>query len=294
MARTLRLLSSLTLFTLSLGLPLDDILLQIFQNIHWLPNALAQVTSDLAPRAVSFQPKAGATFNIELSVVPKTSEANDQSYHVWDFDMFDAPTSTIKAFQDKGHPVICYFSAGSYEDWRGDADDFPSAALGEPLGGWEGEYWLDTRNQKIRSIMAKRIALAASKGCDAVDPDNVDGYTNPTGFDLTKADAVDYLKFLANEAHSHGMACGLKNGGDVLGQLVDVMQFSVNEQCVQYNECDLYQPFIEQNKPVFHIEYTEKSPAAASFVTKSCTNKGAKGFSTLIKHMSLDAWTTKC
>jgi hypothetical protein len=73
-----------------------------------------------------------------------------------------------------------------------------------------------------------------------------------------------------------------------------VAEWSVNEQCVQYNECDLYQPFIKQNKPVFHIEYTAKDPAPASFVKKSCENKDAKGFSTLIKHLSLNAWTTTC
>lgn len=295
MARTaFQVLSALCLFSLSIGFPENEIVGQLFENVGWLPSALAQVTEDLVPRNVTFQPKAGDTFNMQLSVLPTVAQANDQSYHVWDYDLFSAPNSLIKAFQDKGHPVICYFSAGSWENWRADADQFPKSALGKGLDGWPGEKWLDVRDPQVRSIMAARIKMAADKGCDAVDPDNVDGYSNPTGFNLTKADLVSYLKFLAEEAHSHGMACGLKNGGDILKQVVDVMQFSVNEQCVQYNECNLYQPFIAQNKPVFNIEYTEMSPAPPAFVTKSCTNEGAKGFSTLVKHLSLDAWTTKC
>jgi hypothetical protein len=41
--------------------------------------------------------------------------------------------------------------------------------------------------------MSTRLALASSKGCDGVDPDNVDGYDNDSGFDLTPSTALDYL-----------------------------------------------------------------------------------------------------
>ena len=277
----------------------SNILSQLFSNGHDWPSIMAALsaTSSLASSLasnVSFYPVAGASWNIELSHVPTVAQADDASYHVWDFDLFDAPKSTVSAFQDKGHPVICYFSAGSWENWRPDADEFPKAALGKPLDGWPGEKWLDTRNTAVRAIMKKRIELAASKGCDGVDPDNIDGYENDTGFDLTKDDGVDYVKFLSQTSHDAGLAYGLKNGGEILERVVDMAEWCVNEQCVQYNECDLYQPFIKQNKPVFHIEYTAKDPAPPSFVKKSCQNKDAKGFSTLIKHLSLNAWTTTC
>lgn len=74
---------------------------------------------------------------------------------------------------------------------------------------WEGESWLNTKSANVRSIMKSRIALAKSKGCDAIDPDNVDAYNNENGLGLTKADAIDYLTFLATEAHSAGMAIGV-------------------------------------------------------------------------------------
>ena len=280
----------------------SSILNLFFDNIQDWPSimtslsATSSLVSALTTHAthVPFHPIAGVSWNIELIHVPTVAQANDPSYNVWDFDMFDAPKTTISAFKSKGHPVICYFSAGSWENWRPDAKEFPQAALGKPLDGWPGEKWLDTRNPAVRAIMKKRIELAASKGCNAVDADNIDGYGNPTGFHLTENDGVDYVKFLSSTAHAARLAYGLKNGGDILNRVVGVAEFSVNEQCVQYNECDLYQPFIKQNKPVFHIEYTAKGRASATFVTKSCQNKGAMGFSTLIKHMNLDAWTMKC
>jgi len=74
---------------------------------------------------------------------------------------------------------------------------------------WEGEWWLNTKSANVRAIMKTRIALAKSKGCDAIDPDNVDAYNNVNGLGLTKNDAIDYLKFLATEAHAAGMAIGV-------------------------------------------------------------------------------------
>jgi len=46
----------------------------------------------------------------------------NQSYNVdvYDVDLFDTPTSTIRSLQRKGIKVICYFSAGTYEGWRDD------------------------------------------------------------------------------------------------------------------------------------------------------------------------------
>jgi hypothetical protein len=47
-----------------------------------------------------------------------------------------------------GRKVICYFSAGSYENWRSDKNDFPSDVLGNKLEHWEGEKWLDIRDTR--------------------------------------------------------------------------------------------------------------------------------------------------
>lgn len=64
--------------------------------------------------------------------------------------------------------------------------------------------------------MTARTELAASKGYDGVDPDNVDGYDNDTGLSLAQADAIDYLNFLANAAHSRALFIGLNNAGEIV------------------------------------------------------------------------------
>ncbi|MFP3534108.1 endo alpha-1,4 polygalactosaminidase, partial [Burkholderia sp. SIMBA_042] len=87
--------------------------------------------------------------------------------------------------KSQGKRVVCYFSAGSSENWRSDYSQFTAADQGNPLDGWAGERWLDTRSANVRRIMTARMDLAKSKGCDGIDPDNVDGYTNNPGLPLT-------------------------------------------------------------------------------------------------------------
>ncbi|KAJ5773061.1 CAZyme family GH114 [Penicillium paradoxum] len=203
--------------------------------------------------AAIWQPAAGVKWQIQLiDAVEDTSVDAD----IWDIDLFDNTAETISTLQSKGHKVICYFSAGTYEDWRPDVSKFDPADFGSNLDEWPGERWLNIKSASIRSIMASRLDMAKQKGCDGVDPDNIDAYGNENGLGLTEADSIDFLTFLAAESHSRGMSIGLKNGGDIIGSVIDKMQWSVNEQCAQYDECDVYAAFTEVNKPVFHIEYS--------------------------------------
>ncbi|MEH6458540.1 endo alpha-1,4 polygalactosaminidase [Chitinimonas sp. JJ19] len=174
---------------------------------------------------------------------------------LYDIDLFDTPATTIAQLKSQGRTVICYFSAGSYENWRPDANQFPQAALGKPLDGWEGENWLDIRNATVRSIMGKRMDLAKQKGCDGVDPDNVDGYSNDTGLPLTATHQLDYNRFLADTAHAKGLLIGLKNTVELAPDLVGKFDFAINESCYKYRECGVYQTFIALGKPVFIAEY---------------------------------------
>lgn len=128
---------------------------------------------------LSWTPKVGDTWQIILSHPPILAEADTATtpnVSIFDIDLFDTPTETITQLHKLGKKVICYFSAGSYEDWRPDAKNFTDADKGKQLDGWPGEKWLNIGNSNVRAIMKKRIELAKSKGCDGVDPDNVDGY----------------------------------------------------------------------------------------------------------------------
>ncbi|MCJ1440300.1 MAG: hypothetical protein MMC23_000783 [Stictis urceolatum] len=242
------------------------------------------------------QPAVGSTWEYPLGYTLTAGTASS-SYHFYSVDLVNTEQSDIEAIKAAGHIVACYFSAGSKENYRDDAGQFPSEAVGKVMDGWPDENWVDTRNAEVRDIMTKRIADAKSKSCDGIDADNIDGYTNDTGFDLSEADGVDYVKFLAKAAHDQGLAYGLKNGGDMVDSVVGDAEWVINEQCVQYDECDVYKPFTDAGKPVFHVEYTDDDDATTvdpTFKKNACAAGGQTGFSTIIKHESLDNWTVAC
>ncbi|MBC8098098.1 MAG: endo alpha-1,4 polygalactosaminidase [Armatimonadetes bacterium] len=230
--------------------------------------------------AQHWQPAPGTTWQWQLT------EDINTSYDVmmYDIDLFDAPQAVIDTLHADGRIVICYFSAGSYENWRPDAADFPEAVLGDPLDDWPGERWLDiSQLELLQPIMLARLELASQKNCDGVEPDNVDGYTNTTGFALTDAHQLAYNTWLATAAHSLGLSIGLKNDLDQIPDLVDVFDWALNEQCFQYNECDTLLPFIEAGKAVFGVEYSEEGGDPADY----CPLANAAGFSWLTKTYDL-------
>ena len=187
-------------------------------------------------------------------------ESVNSSYDVdiYDIDLFDADKSLIQSLHDEGKKVICYFSAGSYENWRDDKDDFPLNAIGKTMDGWSNEKWLDISNKKLAPVMSARLDLAVEKGCDGVEPDNVDGYSNDTGFSLSADDQLAYNKFIANQARERGLSVGLKNSSAQAVALEPYFDFSISEQCYMFDECDSYLPFINANKPVLNVEYKQE------------------------------------
>ena len=208
---------------------------------------------------------------------------------VYDLDLFDTTDATIAQVRARGSKLICYFSAGSSENWRDDFKDFDAADLGKPLDGWAGERWVDVRSQNVRRIMAKRLDLAAERGCDGVEPDNMDGFANKNGLGLTGADQLDYNRFLATEAHRRGLAVGLKNDLDQIVALVDSFDFAVNEQCAQYKECGKLKPFTNAGKPVFNAEYQARYRTNANGARdKLCAASGAANIRTLVLPLKLN------
>jgi len=236
----------------------------------------------MSPTGV-WQPKPGTTWHWQLTgTVDQSVDAK-----MYDIDLFNNDAATITAIKAQGRVVICYFSAGSYEDWRPDAGDFPQAALGSKMEGWD-EQWVDIRSSGLRDVMKKRLDLAQSKGCDGVEPDNVDGFANSTGFSLTASDQLDYNRFLASEAHKRGLSVGLKNDLDQVSQLEPYFDWALNEECLQYSECGQLSPFIQAGKAVFHVEY---SPASKNSV---CPQVTPLKFDSQIKKLDLDAWFVAC
>lgn len=220
---------------------------------------------------------AGSSWYWQLSGTVKTTIDAE----VYDIDLWDNSSELFARLKQQGRTVVCYFSAGSYENWRPDAAKFPANALGKNLDGWPGERWLNTRSKAVREIMRARMDMAKAKGCDALEPDNVDGYSNNNGFGLTAADQVNFNKFLATEARARGLLIGLKNTTDLVPSLVNHFDFAVVEQCYQYNECAAYKPFITQSKAVLIAEYQAYSAA-------KCANARQNGFSLAFFNLSLN------
>jgi hypothetical protein len=207
---------------------------------------------------------------------------------LYDIDLFDSDPSLIASLQSSGKTVICYFSAGSWENWRDDADDFPAEVLGNNLDGWPGEKWLDISSGDLAPIMRARLDLAVTKGCDGVEPDNVDGYTNNTGFSLSAADQLAYNTFLANEAHTRSLLIGLKNDVDQAATLEPYFDFALNEECHEYDECDTLQPFTDAGKPVFNAEYADRYVNTAGARDALCADALSRDFRTLVLPWDLD------
>lgn len=129
-----------------------------------------------------WQPSANTTWQIVLENALALSSSNTSispDVQVFDIDLFDNGNTVISALHSLRKKVICYFSAGSYEPNRPDSSEFQSSDMGKGLSGWPGERWLNISSPNVQKIMAARIQLASQKGCDAVDPDNVDGYVSP-------------------------------------------------------------------------------------------------------------------
>jgi len=245
------------------------------------------VTDPDQPPVVSgnwYRPSPLVTWQWQLNGTVNTSYSAD----IYDIDLFDSSVALIQQLQSESRKVICYFSAGSYEEWRPDADQFAQTDLGNPLDGWAGERWLDIRSGGVRSIMINRLDLAVQKGCDGVEPDNMDGYVNNSGFDLSAADQLSFNRFLANEAHTRDLAIGLKNDMDQVNELVSYYDFSVNEQCFEYAECDLLVPFINDGKAVLNAEYSQDLVTDSNRRDALCIESLDMQFSTLILPLDLD------
>lgn len=120
------------------------------------------------------------------------------------------------------------------------------------------------------------------KGCDGVEPDNVDGYSNKTGFPLTAADQLKFNKTMAEEAHKRGLSIALKNDLDQVEELEPYFDFSVNEQCQEFDECEMLLPFIKAGKPVFNAEYQKAKSTAL------CKKGKELGLMTLVLPLELD------
>jgi hypothetical protein len=219
--------------------------------------ALAIVCAALAApagAAARWVPPQKLTWYWQLAGTPKV-----EPVQATDMDGFDHSAATVAGFHARGQRAICYLDVGTWENWRPDAGQFPSTVLGAS-NGWPGEQWLDVGQlSALAPIMSARLQMCAQKGFDAVEPDNMDGYQNSTGFSITAAQQLAYNQWIAQEAHALGMAVFQKNDPDQAGELQPSFDGVIDEQCNEYSECSAFQPYVAAGKPVLDAEYQASS-----------------------------------
>jgi hypothetical protein len=184
---------------------------------------------------------------------------NSEPVEAYDIDGFENSAAEVATLRAQGKHVICYIDVGTAEDFRPDYDEFPKSVLGRS-NGWPGEYWLDIRQLAIlEPIMTARFEMCREKGFEAVEPDNIEGYANDTGFPLTAQDQLTYNEWVADEVHSLGMAVLQKNDGEQTPELLAYFDGALTEQCNQYKECADFEPYLARGEPVLNAEYHVKT-----------------------------------
>ncbi|MBP0462207.1 endo alpha-1,4 polygalactosaminidase [Streptomyces montanisoli] len=169
---------------------------------------------------------------------------------------------------------ICYVNAfqaqeGAEGDW--DSDLLLRDANGKVVydDGWD-EAVLDIRTAAKRKRIAAKvdgwIDSCASKGFQAVEPDNFDTFTRFPKL-LTSNEAEAFIKLLSDHAHAKGLAIAQKNTSELAGDHAsNGLDFAVAEECGRYDECGVYTSAYGDH--VIAIEYT------ASGLKKTCSGYG--------------------
>jgi Glycoside-hydrolase family GH114 len=195
---------------------------------------------------------------------------------VYDIDGANATASDVAAIHAAGAIAVCYVDVGTLEPNRPDDSDFPAAVVGPDVQGWPGEKWflVTAANQSVilPLMKARFVNWCQAKGFDAVEPDNLDAWTNISG--VTEDDNLAYDLAIGQLAHSLSLSVGLKNvmtdlDASQYASFLAAFDWALNEQCYEYSECDAYSAsgsFLPAGKAVFDVEY-DTAP--------NCTQAGA-------------------
>jgi hypothetical protein len=227
--------------------------------------------------------RAGMSLHYQVSG-ERNLEADAQ---VFVFDLFNTEASEIEALHARGRVVIAYLSAGSFEPWRPDANEFPASVRGAKLSGYPNENWLDLRAPEVRAVMKRRLARAKDKGFDGIFPGALGAYRRETGFPLTETDQLDYDRFLAAEARALGLTPGLSGDFEFAEQLASAFDWAIAIGCFAAMSCERLAPLVARDIPVFNLE-TEGDLAAL------CAQAKALGIVTVMKRPGFDAWSRTC
>ena len=236
-------------------------------------------------------PAIGASFDWQLDDV---TSSNEFDATVIDVDAFSTSAATVQHFKDQGKIVIAYLSVGSVENFRPDANQFPAAVIGNVYDGFEDENWLDIRNiDALAPILRARFDMIQAKGFDGIEPDNMNGYQNNTGFSLTQTDAIVFSRWLINEAHARNLHIGQKNAEELVPNMVDEFDWMLTEDAYADNFQDEALPYIIAGKAVFVTEYKD-AMSQSQFLNTVCPDAAVNQYSAIYKNRDLTDPVISC
>jgi hypothetical protein len=233
----------------------------------------------------------GKTFEWRLDSLANNFSTNAE---VVDVDAFFATPELVAQLKAQGKTVIAYLSVGSVENFRPDANDFPQSVIGNDYEGYPDEKWLDIRKiELLAPIMKARFDMVKNKGFDGIEPDNMNGYQNNTGFTISEEDATIYARWLIAQAHSRGLSIGQKNSEELIPVLFDEFDWILTEDAFADGFYEELSPYVSVGKAVFLVEYTERiSPE--NFQEQVCPRALTKKYSAVLKNRELTDTTYYC
>jgi hypothetical protein len=196
------------------------------------------------------------TWDWQIGRVTPLQRTGAHAVDIYDLDGFLTTQAQVTAVKTSWqaatlpHPrAVCYLDL-AWEDYRPDATPdasaapgtaaFPADTLGAVYYGYPEERWVDFRQlDALKPMLDARIALCASKGFDAVELDDIDGFDPPstTGFHLTPGDVQNYLAYAFNQVHRDGMTALWKNSPYLSAWGRQYTDGAVVEECYLSRDC---------------------------------------------------------
>jgi hypothetical protein len=211
--------------------------------------------------------------------------SGQQGLVVYDIDGENATAADVMAIHAAGAKAVCYVDVGTLETGRSDYSQFPSSVVGPPVAGWPGENWLvvtaANQNVILPLMKARFTSWCQSKGFDAIEPDNLDAWSNMVS--VTEADNVAYDIAIADLAHGMSMSIGLKNmltsaSSSNVPKILSTFDWALVEQCYEFSECAPYGGFISAGKAVWDVEYN---------ASPDCTGAGQMHLNAQLRDLNL-------
>lgn len=238
-----------------------------------------------------WKPEAEISFDWVLG----KSNSNDSfNTSIVDLDAFETSSETVFKLHTQGKKVIAYLSVGTIENTRSDSHLLPKEIIGNIYPQWPEEKWLDIRKlDKMKPWLSSRLSMIKQKGFDAIEPDNLDAYENNTGFDINLIDTKTFCDYLISLSHSMGLGIGQKNMPELAIEYSSKFDWALIEDAFYQGWSKELKPYIDKNKPVFSVDYTDNVPQEI-FETTICPKSKIMKYSTILKNRNLDKWTFFC